>query len=470
MGACAAETPKVKLVRNLRTSEKSGNTWLFLECSILEAGGFEIGCGVKMTIDHGAVIFTKSDDKTHIVSKRNRAGWKRPRPLMDRCSREITAVLRAREQIDILVSDGMLVIRQTRSFDLAYIRTPMLMGNNLKQIRTLSVPGGAGLGAAALVDTGMYSSVGSLDIWAEAIDSYLHNFRNSVGLFTDLRTVHPEYIPAADLVFLTPECVEFSLLGGRREGVFEALSPHYARICFASGSDYVLMEQVTPYYKSRAFEQLKSLLSIKYRYMAEPVTLDAYDYGSVAGRRRGYCLFSTKPLDAFQWPAAPRIPDHRRPKLREVLKGFDLEAGDFRPIAGTVMEGLLNKSGPNNNFKAESNHTLVTPESTRIGALVTHYRKVQVTSSYLRHPKDSQQWRMFTPKEIMKLLSVPDWYQFDEEIISDATQTKLLAQSVDGNVVRSIGAEIATFIMGSQLRDKFRESVLVEENGQLALF
>lgn len=479
MEACRQNDLKVKLIRNIRTSEKAGNTWIFLEPTVLEAGNFNVGDGVHMTIERDALIFTKTDDKTHIISKRKRAGWKRERPLMDKCNREISAVIKAREQIDILVSEGMLVIRHSRSFDLAYIRTPMLMGSEQKKIRTLSVPGGAGVGLACLVDLGAYGPVGSLDVWAEAIDVYRHNFRNSLSLFTDLRNIHSSLIPESDLVFLSPECVEFSMLGTRKEDISTALSPHYARIVYASGADYVLIEQVVPYYKSRAFEQLNSLLSIKFPYTTGPVMIDAYDMGSVAGRRRGYCVYSTRSLDSFKMPTPPKIPEHRRPTLKQVLKGFDVEQGNWKPIKGTVMEGLLNKKG-NNNFRAESNHTLVTLDSTRLAAFVTSYRKVQVTSSYLTHPDNPLWWRIFEPHEISRIMGIPDWFEFDDEISSDAIKTKLLGQSCDGNVLRSIGTELATYIMGNWLRDRlnsdrldntlFHKPKFVEEKGQLSLF
>ena len=463
------DNQKVRLIRNIRTSNKNGNTWIFLEPTVLEAGGFEIGEGVRLVIEFDALIFTKSEDKTHVISKRKRAGWKKARPLMDRTNKEISAVIRAGERIDILVSDGMLVIRHSRSFDLAYIRTPMLMGKDQRQIRTFSIPGGAGIGMACLVDTGLFSSVGSLDFWAEAVDTYRNNFRDSMSLFLDMRNVHNDYIPRADLVLLTPECKEHSLIGNRTEDKTSALGPHYARLVYASGADYILMEQVVPYFKSRAFEQLDELLRIKYHYSSGPIMLDAYDMGSVAGRRRGYCVYSTRPLDTFKVPTPPKIPNHRRPTLKQVLKDTDVEDGDWKPIEGTVMEGLLNKKG-NNNFRAENNHTLVTLESTRISAIVSNYRKVQVTSSYLIHPEDSSRWRMFNPDEIAKILSVPEWFEFDTDIISDANITKLLGQSVDGKVLRALGVELATYIMGNWLRDQLVASPLIGLEGQLRLF
>jgi len=475
MGACTVESPKITLIRNIRTGEKNGNTWIFLEPVVLEAAGFEIGDGVRVVIEQDALIFRKTEDKTHIVSKRKRPGWKKPRPLMDRTNKEISAVIRAREKVDILVSDGMLVIRHSRSFDLAYIRKPMLMGTDLKQIRTLSVPGGAGIGMACLADTGFFTSVGSLDYWAEAIDTYRDNFRDSLSLFMDLRSAHNDYIPDADLVLLTPECKEFSLLGARKEDISTALSPHYARVVYASGADYVLVEQVVPYYKSRAYKQLDTLLRIKYRYCTEPFMLDAYDMGSLAGRRRGYCIYSTRPLDSFQKPTPPKIPEHRRPTLRQVLRGIDVTKGDWKPIKGTVMEGLLNKNG-NNNFRAESNHTLVNLDSTRVSAFVAHYRNVQVTSSYLTHPEDPSMWRIFEPHEIARILNIPDWFFLNSEITSDAIKTKLLGQGVDGIVMRANGVELATYIMGHWLRKQTQPNkqhdtpTFIEENGQLMLF
>lgn len=86
----------VSFIRNLSTSVKNGKTWLFLESLVLEAAGLVPGDKIEMTIveDKKALVFKKSDKGDHVVSKRKRAGWKKERPLMDRCNYEITAIIR----------------------------------------------------------------------------------------------------------------------------------------------------------------------------------------------------------------------------------------------------------------------------------------------------------------------------------------------------------------------------------------
>lgn len=108
----------VKLVRNLKTSCKGENTWLWLESTVLESAGFSIGDGVQLSFVLEAIVLRKSEDAEHVISKRKRPSWSHARPLFDRCNKEITKVIRARERIDVLVSEGQIVIRRERSFDL----------------------------------------------------------------------------------------------------------------------------------------------------------------------------------------------------------------------------------------------------------------------------------------------------------------------------------------------------------------
>ena len=406
-----------------------------------------MGDKISQSVTRDAIILRLSAEETmHTISKRKRPSWTHDRPLYDTCSKEITLVILPRERIDMLVSDGMIVIRKERSFDLFIVEKPLLRGSELKKLRLYSAPSGAGIATASAVSTGLYEAVGGTDIWPEAADAYLQNFRSGSFFLGDLTRKHSDYIPQADACWLSPSCTEYSGIGLMKQGFSEGHGPHYARMALASGASVVMIEQVSNYFKSTSYNHLKRLLKPFFPYMHETF-IDAYDIGSVAGRRRGYAVMFREQTD-FEWPQLPKLPEHRRKTVGQVL-GKNWEEGEWRKIEGTVMEGLLNKTG-NNNFKAEKNHTLVGLESTRLSAFVANYRKFQVTSSYLKHP-DKESWRPFRSDEIASFLNVPEFYTFSEWM-TEGIKTKLLGQSVDCDVTKAIQIEVAVALMGSRYR------------------
>lgn len=438
----------IKVIRNIMTGLHRSNTRIWIEPTALEAAGLQVGDSITQTVTRDAVILRLSAEETgHTVSKRKRPSWSEPRPLYETCNKEVTLVLQPRERIDILVSDGMIVIRKERSFDLYHIETPRLQGSELKKLRLFSGPCGGGVGTAAAVDTGLYEAVGGMDIWPEAIDAYLNNFDSGTVFLGDLTRIHPDYIPAADVCLLSPSCLDFTNLGIMGMGVTEGHGPHYGRIVHGTGAKAVVIEQVPGYFKSSSYVHLKRLLDPFFP-VAHEMVIDAYDIGSVAGRTRGYAVFFREETD-FQWPQIPKLPEHRRKTVGQVI-GKEWEAGEWRSIEGTVMQGLLNKEG-NNNFKADKNRTLVDLDSKRIAAVVANYRKYQVTSSYLRHPEDPGRWRPFRSDELASFLNVPELYEFPEWM-TEGVKTKLLGQSVDCNVVGAIMVETAVALMGNHYR------------------
>ncbi|RCW41608.1 DNA cytosine methyltransferase [Paenibacillus prosopidis] len=463
----------VKLIRHIMTGFHRENTRIWLEPTVLEAAGFDVGEGVRQTIKDGAIILTRCEQKTRIISKRKRPSWAHERPLYESCSKEVTLVFREREYIDLLVSDGIIVIKKERSFDLFVVEKPTLQGGDLKKLRLNSFPCGGGFATACLAETGLFEPVGALDIWPTAVDAYMNNFRNGSAYIGDLTKKHPSYVAPSDVCWLSPSCTRYSSLGGQDGGVTEGHGPHYARLVLASGASVVMIEQVPQYFKSTSYKHLKKLLQPFFPYMHE-IIIDAFDLGSVASRTRGYAAFFQEKTD-FEWPEIPKLPEHRRKTVAQVI-GKDWEEGDWRPISGTVMEGLLRKVG-NNNFKAEKNHTLVGLDSKRVSAFPFSYGKVQVTSSYLKHP-DKEMWRMFRSDEMLRFQMIPEWYQFPE-YMGEGERIKLIGQSIAGDVVKAFGIEVAVAIMGSRYKrmasifptktdvmETIERIEITEENGQ----
>lgn len=460
----------MKMVRNLRTTERGGHTRLAFEPLVLEQCGFKIGDTVSMSIERDQIIIVRDEQGEGVISRRQRANWPEPRPYFDRCSSAISSVLRAKERIDILVYSGKLIIRQQQTYELLSVDRESFNGHNLRKLRVFSLPCGGGIGSANLIETGLFESVGGLDFWVTAIEAFMHNFKTGMTLFSDVKHIHPDYLPQADLCILTAECDEYSSLGNQKFGVSAGLSPHFARLIWAMQASAVIIEQVPAYFNSRSYKQLQSLLRYDGFTTWYEAVIDSYDYGAVARRKRGYAVAFKNPLE-FHWPTAPNIPERFRQTIGQVIgPGWETE-GEWKSINGSAMEAVLNKTSTRNNFTADHNKTLVTLDSTQMSTIIQAYRRTQVTSSYLKHPEE-EKWRFFTPRELCKLLNVPDWYEFPL-FHSLNQQTELLGQSCEGTVIRSLGIEVAVSLMGdiAKKRSIHTENYGILENrrGQLEL-
>lgn len=451
-----------KLIRNMRTSEKNGNPRIFLESTVLEAGNFEVGESISYTYLKNALVIQKSDFMGYKVAKRKRPSWNKYRPLIDYTNSDLAILFNAREQIDILVSDSVIVIRKEQSFDLCVIGQPRLESSEpLKKLTLASFPSGAGIASAALEATGYFESKLGADIWDLAVDSYMYNFPKSSMYFGDVRHMNSGYIPSVDVCWLSPPCLEYSALGKMSGGVVEGLGAHFARAVLATGCKAIMIEQVPQYFKSRSFEHLKGLLTPLFPFWYV-TTIDAFDMGSVAGRKRGYAVALAKESD-FQFPSILKLPEHRRLTVGQVI-GKDWEVGDWRTIEGSTMQHLLSKRG-NNNFTAEKNRTLVGLEDKRISCIIANYSKINVTSSHLQHPDNPKLWRLFRSDELAKFLDVPETFSFPE-FVSENQRTRLIGQSVSGNVVKAIGIELAYSLMKQRVKKAVenRYSIPIQEN------
>lgn len=461
---------KMKMIRNLRTTERGGETRLAFEPLLLEQGGFKIGDNVSLIIEKDQIVIIRDEEGNGVITRRKRAHWSEPRPYFDRCSSAISSVLRAKERIDILVYSGKLIIRQQQTYELLSVNRETMQGQQLRKIRLFSLPCGGGLATSNLVETGLYENVGGLDFWVTAIEAYLHNFNNGMTICSDIKHIHPDYLPQADVCFLSPECDEYSPLGTRKFGVSSGLSPHFARLIWAMQSSAVIIEQVPAYFNSRAYRQLQTLLRYDGFTTWYETQIDSYDYGAVARRNRGYAVAFKKPLD-FHWPIAPSIPERFRQTIGQVIGAGWEQEGEWKPIEGSAMEAILSKTSSKNNFTAAHNKTLVSLDSIQMSTIIQAYRRTQVTSSYLKHP-DEDKWRFFTPKELSRLLNVPEWYEFPVYHSSNQ-QTELLGQSVEGTVIRSLGVEVAVSLMGNLVKESNTfeggHGILENRKGQLEL-
>ncbi|MFD2614678.1 hypothetical protein [Paenibacillus gansuensis] len=134
----------IKMVRNLMTTAAKGNTRLYFEPTVLESAGFTPGDPVAVRIEEAAIFLVRSEDGDGVISRRQRAGWREPRPYFDRKNQEITRVLRAHQRIDMIVRDGEIEVRgMSVGFSLTEVREDEeLQGHELGRLRCFSIPSG----------------------------------------------------------------------------------------------------------------------------------------------------------------------------------------------------------------------------------------------------------------------------------------------------------------------------------------
>jgi DNA (cytosine-5)-methyltransferase 1 len=328
----------------------------------------------------------------------------------------------------MIVRDGEIEVRCMVSFSLVELPETEFQGHHLKRLRCFSIPSGAGVATAALCESGLYEASAGVDYWNAAVDTYKLNFPQSLTLFGDIRHVSPSWVPKADVAWISAECTDFSPLGLSGADTIGGLAPHYARLLLAATPKALIFEQVPQFFKSRSYQQLRDILVAGGFTNFYETIIDAHAFGSVPSRLRGYAVAFKQNID-FSWPDAPRIPARFRPTVGQVIGSEWESRGEFKPIAGSYIEQLQNRSGESNNFTAEHNRTLVSLQDTRMAAILASYSRTNSTSSYLLHP-DGKHWRKFLASELSRFMHLPSWFQFPEWM-SENQRTQLIGQSVD---------------------------------------
>lgn len=144
----------IKMVRNLKTTAAKGNTRLYFEPTVLESAGFTPGDQVEVRIEETAIFLVRNKGGDGVFSRRQRAGWREPRPYFDRKNHEISRVLRAHQWVDMIVRDGEIAVREMCvRFSLTDVREDEeFQGHDWGRLRCFSIPSGAGIAKAALID------------------------------------------------------------------------------------------------------------------------------------------------------------------------------------------------------------------------------------------------------------------------------------------------------------------------------
>lgn len=437
---------------------------VWLQSLVCKRAGFEKGQNLYVSIDEQSkeIIIQatpiSTNDTSVSVSGRKVAKGESPyiEPLVDTASNRYKSIIRVRQKVEINVyrhmdtNESRVVIRPL-VFNIFEKETFVKDSDN--RISMLSVCSGAGFGTASFVETGAFTSVGGIELEEDSAEVYSANFPNSYLFNGDLRDVSA--LPKADITLATLPCNETSSLGEGMEGIMNDLILSASEIIRAAESRIVFFENVPKWYKTEGYTRLKTLLKDEFPYWSE-TTLESYDFGSIARRKRGYaCAFrNLEDFTSFTFPKPPQAP--RRKKVRELFDKTDAPNYEWKPIDTWLKN--FNERGENGGaWKDRSiDKTFVTGSATELQCIPKRYTSQSASNSYVLS-EDKKSFRFLTLKELMKVFRVPSWFSYTDSI-GKIRSYEMIGQSVDGGMFQAIANKIAEVFFLNRKKSKREET------------
>lgn len=462
---------KLKKVYTVSKKGKPEKPRLFLQHLICETAGFEPKGDVfiKVNEDQEEILLqnypfedTADTFTVHVSSRKSKISGKE-RPLVDTAG-EKYSFLDINQKIEVNVfkkgNKGQIVIRplEYRLFENDTIPT-----SKDERIRFLSVCAGGGIGTATLLDCGYFSPIQEIELEDDSCEVLLHNFPNTVVFNGDLRNVHS--VPEVDLAFVTLPCQESSTLGLQEGGVMKDLVLATCKILLSSKASVLFFENVPQFYQTTAWESLKSLLKDEYPFWAEK-TLEAWDFGSIALRKRTYAVAFTseKRFLQFEFPKPPNV---RRRKLKDFLDHANVEH-EWKSVEAWKESFNSREAWRNRSLE----HTFLDKNAIKAQCIPKRYTSQCASNSYVSSD-DKKYFRFFSINEIKRIMGIPEWFSFTENT-QKIRMYELLGQSVDGRVIKAIANRIAYAFMkvktaATETIKKKVQSYNISNSGQLEL-
>lgn len=463
---------KLKKVYTVSKKGKPEKPRLFLQHLVCEAAGFEVKGEVYIRINEEKeeiVLqnFPFEDEQevhvVHVASRKSQLSGKE-RPLVDTAGDKYCSFLDINQKIEVNVykkgNKGQIVIRplEYRLFETSTIPTP-----KDQRIRLLSICAGAGIGTAVLQDTGYYTPVQEIELEDDSAEVLLHMFPNSMVFNGDLRDCQD--VAEVDMAFVSLPCSEHSSLGFQEGNVMNDLVLATAKIIQSSKAEVLFFENVPQFYKSAAWDSLKSLLNEEYPFWAQK-ELEAWDFGSLATRKRTYAVgFQCEQrFLAFDFPTAPKV---RRKKLKDFLDRSNVQH-EWKSVQ-KFMDSFNSRVA----WKDRSLElTFVGKDAERIQCIPKRYTSQCASNSYVLSD-DGESFRFLSIDEIKRIMGIPEHFSFTENI-QKIRKYEQLGQSVDGRVIKAIANRLAFTFMkvktaATETIKKKVQSYNISNSGQLEL-
>lgn len=473
--------PGIIAIRNYRTTHNPKNkdkTRLWLEKTLLRLANFEPGMPLIITVINGYVHIREAlilEIPTHHIHGKNKKDGARD-PLLDVCNNEVDSVLGVGIKIDVIVKEKELIVYKELSFEMFNgINKTEFWNEDVSKFRVVSLFCGGGAMTAGLIQTGACESVMAIDsdipeqnpydyglegkipnYTSWTVETFKKNFPETLFYWGDIKSVNPIYVPRADIVIVSPPCVEYSGLGSKMKGLVEHFAFHIVRLILETGAFAIFFENVPAYFKSKTFEKIKNMLSEVFVEW-HGKELNSYDLGAVETRNRHYVVAFRDKTD-FEFPEMPQIPNSRRKKIKTYLDDDSMVS--WRPIEGTVMQSFLTthkEKFANTGFTSDKNKMLVSPNDSKVSCFVKGYGKIQSVCSYLSDPSNNKRWRPLTPNEIKNMMHYPKWFVFPKKMPM-TRQYEVLGNSVNVLPVESISSCIVSSLMSYKIKKRLEKA------------
>lgn len=462
---------KLKKVYSVSKKGKPEKPRLFLQHLICEAAGFEPKGEIYINIseEKEEIILQnfpfdgENDIHTVHVSSRKSKLSQQERPLIDTAG-ERYSFLDINQKIEMNVfrkgKKGRVVIKplEYKLFENNTIPTP-----KDQRIRFLSVCAGAGVGTSILESTNYFSPIQEIELEDDSAEVLLHNFPNSMVFNGDLRDCMD--VAEVDMAFVTLPCSDHSNLGFQQAGIMNDLVIATSKIIQSSKAEVLFFENVSSFYKSAAWDSLKSLLQEDYPFWSQK-EIEAWDFGSIALRKRTYAV-AFKNEERFLHFQFPTPPQGRRRKLKDFLdrahaihewKSVDKWMESFNSREAWKDRSLV--------------RTFVDKNVEKISCVPARYTSHSASNSYVLSD-DKKFFRFLSLDEIKRILDIPESFTFTNNI-QKIRKYEMLGQSLDGRVIKAIANRIAyTFMkvktVTAENVNKIKTSYSINNGGQLEL-
>lgn len=464
----------MKKVYQVSHKGKNPKPRFFMQHLVCEAAGWEPGetLFVQINEDNREVTVQnkpfQETEEVHTVSVSYRenksSGIKRP--LVDTAGDRYNSIVSINEKVEMLVYKGKVVIRPLHYKLMVNATVPSFSD---ERIRLTSICAGAGVGTSVFANTGYFTPVMEIEWEDDSAEVIKHNFPNSFLFNGDLRDCHE--VMESDVVLATLPCNEFSTLGFGDEGTSNNLVLAAAKLIESTNAKAVIFENVPQWYKSKSYQTLKELLQPMFPYWMER-NIESHDFGSLSRRNRTYAIAATnKDLFLnFEFPTPPK--NQRRRKLKDYVDSFKEENYEWKSLQRWTDSFATREAWKDRKL----DKTFVSLDTKEIACIPKRYRSHCASNSYVLN-ENKDKWRFLSIKEIKKILSVPEWFEFSPNT-PFTRQYEMLGQSVDGRILSSIANNLATAFMKARrslsdhmqvIKENVQEAITIDEHGQIEL-
>jgi DNA (cytosine-5)-methyltransferase 1 len=287
-----------------------------------------------------------------------------------------------------------------------------------------------------LSDTGYFTPIQEIELEDDSAEVLIHNFPQTFVFNGDLRDCQD--VAEVDMTFITLPCNESSSLGFQEGGVMNDLVLACYKIIQSSKASVLFFENVPQFYKTVAWESLKSLLQEDYPYWAQK-ELEAWDFGSLATRKRTYAVAfnNEERFLHFNFPIPPNV---RRRKLKDFLDHAKVQH-EWKSVNYWKESFYSREAWRNRSLEL----TFLKKDAIKAQCIPKRYTSQCASNSYVLS-EDGQYFRFFSINEIKKIMGIPESFNFPEHI-QKIRKYEMLGQSVDGRVIKAIANRIAYTFM-----------------------